>query len=128
MTKLRTTTIEGTADVGYACERLERRRLLSALLLQTQQFRAGLEPEGVTSADVNDDGKLDLAVANIDTNSVGVMLGEGNGTFAAAREFPVGQAPVKLTSADFNGDGKLDLAVADRESDDVSVLLGKGGG
>ena len=42
--------------------------------------------EAVTSADLNHDGILDLAVAD-DTGRVGLLLGNGDGTFAAQREY-----------------------------------------
>ena len=63
--------------------------------------------------DFNGDGKLDLAVANYSSNTVGMLLGNGAGGFAAATTFSSGGTnPVSLAVGDFNGDGKLDLAVA----------------
>jgi hypothetical protein len=54
---------------------------------------------------------------------VSVLLGQGNGTFAAAVAYAAGSWPSEVTSGDFNGDKKLDLAVANSASDNVSVLL-----
>ena len=64
--------------------------------------------------DFNGDGKLDLAVANYGSNTVSVLLGNGNGAFAAATTYSTGgiASPIALAVGDFNGDGKLDLAVA----------------
>ena len=42
-----------------------------------------------------------------------MLLGNGDGTFQAARSFPAGDGPIALAVADFNGDGRLDVAVAD---------------
>ena len=42
-----------------------------------------------------------------------MLLGNGDGTFQAARSFPAGEGPTALAVADFNGDGRLDVAVAD---------------
>ena len=63
--------------------------------------------------DFNGDGKADLAVANLGSNNVAVLLGNGNGTFATAVTYASGgTAPFSVAVGDFNGDGKLDLAVA----------------
>ena len=58
--------------------------------------------------DVNGDGKLDAITANEGTADVSVFLGNGNGTFQAAREFAVTAAPAFLAIGDFNADGKLE--------------------
>jgi hypothetical protein len=87
----------------------------------------GERPRSVLKADFNGDGRLDLAT-NGDHTDVSVLLGLGDGTFAAARRFTVGGAPEYLLSGDFNGDGGVDLATANGNSDDVSVLLGLGDG
>jgi FG-GAP-like repeat len=57
-----------------------------------------------------------------------VLLGNGDGTFQAARSFPVGLNAFAVAVGDFNGDGKRDLAVANFSSNNVSVLLGNGDG
>ncbi|MFI3137636.1 MAG: FG-GAP-like repeat-containing protein [Methylococcaceae bacterium] len=85
----------------------------------------GAYPLSVISADFNGDGKLDLATANADDDTVSVRLGDGSGGFSGTIEVPVGNSPISIISADFNGDGKLDLATAD---DYVSVRLGDGSG
>jgi hypothetical protein len=67
-------------------------------------------------------------VANSDSNNVSVLLGNGDGTFQAARNFGVGSYPLSVAVGDFNGDGVPDLAVANASSNNVSVLLGNGDG
>ena len=91
-------------------------------------YSTGNAPYGVTSADFNGDGKLDLAVANANDNSVSVLLGNGNGAFGGKTDYPVGNTPYAVTSADFNGDGKADLAVVNSNADTLSVLFGNGDG
>jgi hypothetical protein len=70
-------------------------------------------PSSVAVADLNADGRLDVAVANSDVDSVTVLLGNGAGRFRPATDspFPV-PSPTELAAADLNGDGKLDFAVA----------------
>jgi hypothetical protein len=65
-------------------------------------------------------------VANSGSNTVSVLLGNGDGTFQSASNFPAGRGPVSVAVGDFNGDGKLDLSVA--FSLGVRVLLGNGDG
>ncbi len=91
-------------------------------------FGAGLSPYSMAVADFNGDGILDLATvsASIESSSVSVLLGKGNGSFAAPVNYPTGSGPVKVIAEDFNHDGKIDLAVS--ASNGVSILLGNGDG
>ena len=91
-------------------------------------FAAGNGPWGVTTADVNGDGRADLIAANRFSNNVSVLLGTGTGTFGAQTTYAVGNLPRSVTTADVNGDGKVDLITANQSSNTVSVLLGNGDG
>ena len=63
---------------------------------------------------MNGDGDLDLVTANGGdaNNSVGVMLGNPDGTFGRAALFVANQAPQGAAVGDFNGDGWADVATA----------------
>lgn len=91
-------------------------------------YITGSGTSGITAADFNGDGKLDLATANRQSNSVSILLGTGTGSFGAATNYTVATNPQEIISGDFNGDGKLDLAVANSTSGNVSILLGTGTG
>jgi VCBS repeat protein/centrosomal CEP192-like protein/ASPM-SPD-2-Hydin domain-containing protein len=84
----------------------------------------------IALGDFNRDGKLDLAVTGqFGFGSVlGILLGNGDGTFSAGASYSVGADPIAMIAADFNGDKKLDLAVANFQGQSVSVLLGNGDG
>jgi hypothetical protein len=91
-------------------------------------FGGGDGPYAMAVGDFNGDGKQDLAVTNVSSNSVSILLGDGSGSLGAPTSFAVGDDPVSVAVGDFNGDGKQDLAVANIGSDNVSVLLGTGTG
>jgi hypothetical protein len=89
----------------------------------------------VAAADLNGDGKSDLVVANVFSTSVGVLLGNGDGTFQAGVSYDSGgYSPRSVAVADVNGDGKPDLLVANvclnsfqcNGEGAVGVLLGNG--
>jgi hypothetical protein len=82
----------------------------------------------IVAGDFNGDGRTDLAVANSGSNTVSVLLGNGDGTFQNQVVYAVGSHPVALVAGDFNGDGLTDLAVANQLDNTVSVLLGNGDG
>ena len=105
----------------------------SVTFSQDQIVGVGNRPTSVTSADFNGDAQRDLAVANIFSDNVSVLLGNGDGTFQAAQNFGAGDGPRDILNVDFNGDGFLDLAVTnnagvDNPVNQVSVLLGNGDG
>src|SRR5439155_18635800 len=78
------------------------------LFASATNLPAGSGPYASAVGDFNGDGKQDLAVTNVTTNSVSVLLGNGNGTFGAPATFPVGSTPTSVAVGDFNGDGKQD--------------------
>lgn len=85
-------------------------------------------PASVAIGDLNGDEKLDLAVANLFSNSISILLGDGTGSFGPAMNFGVSGNPRSVAIADLNGDGKPDLAVANETSSAASVLIGNGDG
>jgi hypothetical protein len=106
----------------------------------------GFEAFSVAVADVNGDGKPDLVVANfcasynngcIGPSPLGVLLGNGDGTFQTAVTYSSGAYRAEsVVVADVNGDGKPDIVVTNlcmnedcsNGNGSVSVLLGNGDG
>jgi len=74
----------------------------------------------------NGDGFADLA--SLDGSTFEILIGKGNGTFAAPVTYAVGTNPVFILQRDLNHDGKRDILVVNHDSDDISVLLGRGDG
>jgi uncharacterized membrane protein len=98
----------------------------------------------VAVADLNKDGKPDILVANCGPEAcgpgspggnVGVLMGNGNGTFKPVVNYPAANSPFDVVAADVNGDGKLDIVVsnwgtpnASTNDGAVTILAGKGNG
>jgi len=87
-------------------------------------------PKFIAVADINQDGKPDLIVANADSEDVSVLLGDGKGHFqnAAGSPIPAGHLPNDIAVADMNHDGHLDLVIANHQSPNLTILLGDGKG
>ena len=73
--------------------------------------------------DIDSDGQLDLITGNTTQNDVAVLVGRGNGNFAAVQDYAVPNGPAYVAPIDFNRDGKPDLAVTQSTGGTVSVLI-----
>ncbi|MFL6501119.1 MAG: FG-GAP repeat domain-containing protein [Candidatus Udaeobacter sp.] len=79
------------------------------------------------AADLNADGRPDLAGAG--ANAVSVMLGNGDGTFRPKNDFPIGTQTQAVAAGDFNSDGRIDLVVTlDSPQFSLALLTGTGTG
>jgi hypothetical protein len=90
-------------------------------------YSVGRRPYRIISADFNNDGNADLAIADWLSNQLVILLGNGDGTFQKAKTMSVG-APADLAYGDFNQDGNLDLAVIMEQGTVVTAFLGDGKG
>ncbi len=79
-------------------------------------YPVGTSPSAIVVGDFNGDGKSDLAVANVGSANVSVLVNKGDGTFHAAVTSPTGTAPQAMAAGDFNGDSKLDLVLINQGS------------
>ncbi|CAM4815669.1 unnamed protein product [Rotaria magnacalcarata] len=76
-------------------------------------------------SDFNNDNKLDIAIANTNRRSIGILTGYGDGNFADQVEHPSGAAsqPMSIVAGDFNHDNYIDIAIADNGTHTVGILI-----
>jgi len=95
-------------------------------------FPAGHLPNDIAVADMNNDGNLDLVIANHQSPYLRVFLGDGRGGFQLAPGSPVDvhsyPHPHGVVAADFNSDGKPDAATDSWGNNQIELLLGDGAG
>jgi hypothetical protein len=86
----------------------------------------GYHPFSAAIGDFDGNGTADVAVGDIVTGPVIVMLGNGDGTFQPLVQYDSGGlGPNIIIAVDVNLDGKLDLVTANRGGSSVSVFLGR---
>ncbi len=87
----------------------------------------GAGPSSLISADFNNDGNLDIAVANTTDNTVAILENTGKNTaFDLTHVCPTGTlGPNSIAAGDFNHDGLLDIVTANSQTDSVFILLGQ---
>lgn len=79
-------------------------------------------------ADFNADGIPDICVANIDADTVSILMGVGDGSFAPQQEVAVGGDPRGIAALDVDGDGDMDIVNTNASSSNLSLLINDGTG
>lgn len=92
-------------------------------------YTLGLAPVALGAGDFTSDGKLDVVIANQDSNYVSLLRQEtgASGTFfQGAGSFPLNASPVAMAVVDFDNDGKLDVLTALKDANQIGLLKGNG--
>lgn len=82
---------------------------------------SGYKPAALAAEDLNGDGHIDLVVADSGSNTISVLLGNGDGTFRQRTDYPTGSEPVYVALGDLNNDGAPDIAIANQNGNSVSI-------
>jgi hypothetical protein len=93
-----------------------------------QLFEAGNVIFALVAADLNNDGRADLAAANQGDNTVSVFINTTpfeatTASFSGPQTYATGTQPWGIAAGDLNYDGMTDLAIANYGSHSVTVLL-----
>lgn len=90
-------------------------------------YDSGSQALNAAVADVNRDGKLDLVVANYDSEDVAVLAGVGDGTFGSPQRYSALGRVIILAVGDLDRDGVPDVVAVNREARSLSILTRAGG-
>ncbi len=77
-------------------------------------YSTGQNPFSVAMGDLDGDDDLDLAVSNIGSNSISVLLNDGRGTFADQVAYSAGMSPSSVAIVDLDGDVDLDVRFSEQ--------------
>ncbi|CAF3705816.1 unnamed protein product [Adineta steineri] len=84
------------------------------------------QPNSLKTGDFNNDGQLDIVVANWATNNIIILFGYNYGYFHNIKSYSTGNNsnPTYIDIADFNNDYQLDTVVVNKGSNNILILLG----
>ncbi|HVG23980.1 MAG TPA: VCBS repeat-containing protein [Thermoanaerobaculia bacterium] len=109
---------------GFTFGRLEvRRSLAQRAFAAPVELRMARDHFGLTLRDVNGDGRLDLAAADLSQFLVSIFPGNGDGTFGTRVDYRAGRLTEGIAFADLTGDGRTDI-VAGNADGAIVVLAG----
>ncbi len=99
-------------------------------LQKSGKIGVGRLPQELATGDFNQDGKLDLVVANFSSNSISILPNAliNNPNAAVQKiDLPTSSGPISVAVGDFNNDGIKDIAVGSYWGHAVTVYEGTGG-
>ena len=111
------------AFVMAGCPQTKMRKRLPPLFVVTGALETGADPSFLITDDFNNDGNLDLVVANSGDHTFSYFKGKGDGTFKDQQLFKTDMDPICIAGGDFNKDGYLDLAVISYGDQTLQIFL-----
>ena len=80
------------------------------------------------SGNFNNQGSIDLAIANLYSSNVTILLDFDGTKFTSVQQVSVGNLPRSFASGHFDADAGLDLAVANESNNSLTILRNSGNG
>ena len=88
----------------------------------------GSFPRSIATGDFNNDNHPDIIVANSGTNSIGVFLGNGDGSFSTGMNHTTILSPSLISVGHLNKDTYLDVVIVYSKESIIDIHLGNGYG
>ncbi len=90
-------------------------------------WSVGAQPVSMAAADFDGDNDLDIAVANMNGNSITLLINNGSGGLSTIRTLSADvSSPRRIAFADLDDDGDLDMYVANHNGNNVLRFLNDG--
>src|SRR5687767_11042205 len=89
-------------------------------------YPVGAQPRAVATGDLDDDGDLDIVVAESGAMRAAILLNDGHGLFVAGAMPAAGREPSDVRAIDLDRDRDLDLVLANHETSRVTLLQNDG--
>ncbi|CAF4711575.1 unnamed protein product, partial [Rotaria sp. Silwood2] len=84
----------------------------------------GSHPYSIAVGHFNDDGFVDIAIANSGTDEIGVLLNNGNRTYAYQVAYSSNSAsPCAIAVVDLNQDNRLEIVITNNGIENIGVLV-----
>ena len=83
-------------------------------------------PQYVITGDINKDNHIDIISVNSKSDSISLIMGLGNGSFASQKIYSTGNGshPSAIALGDFNNDNRSDFVIANKGTDNIGILIG----
>jgi len=95
---------------------------------QRATYPVGGSPQGIFTADLNNDIYPDICVANYFDDTFSVLLNSQGGTFQTKVDYSTNTHPTAIMGADIDSDGDIDIGVTNSGSSSISIFKNNGDG
>ncbi|MHC4846576.1 MAG: FG-GAP repeat domain-containing protein [Planctomycetota bacterium] len=96
--------------------------------LTSHPLQPGSTPSSNASHDLNGDGVMDFVTADIDGDTMSVLMGNGLGGYEPVVTYASGTTARGIALLDANADGHVDAVVANRTASNLRLFLNNGDG
>lgn len=83
---------------------------------------------GVVPGDFTGDGQMDALTINAGSHSLGILQGQGQGSYLNPQITMIGFQPAVIVQGNLDDDDHLDVAILNKDQGTISILLGESGG
>ncbi|MCK4970420.1 MAG: VCBS repeat-containing protein, partial [Thermoplasmata archaeon] len=93
-----------------------------------KEISTGNNSMSVATGDINDDGRMDVVSANMDSDTVSILTQNATGVLKVTTNVTTGDQPRTVDTGDLNGDGRTDFAVGTYGGRSVEIYTANASG